>query len=279
MKKALAILLLLICCTALSMYPIPPEEFLVSDITEFNTALSKVKAGDVIVWKDGNYKDIKINFNPKVSGAEGKSIVLKAQTAGKVVFSGSSKIALGSDYLQVEGFLFEGNCTLEDKENVFDFKVKGVEANHSRITNCAVNKYTLTEASDKMNYFVTMIGTYNEVDHCYFQGKTNKGPVLIVEYKQGKDYVAGSDVAPSSFHHIHHNYFGYRTFSTNGGEQMRIGTSTTSFSHGFNIIEYNYFEDERLEAEMPCDKKNAAEDSVRQLDSRHHEVCGIVRDA
>ncbi len=229
-------------------------EFVVGDITELNAALAKVQAGDVIVWKDGKYKDIKINFNPKANGTAEKPIILKAQTAGKVAFSGSSKIAMGGDFLQVEGFLFEGTCTLETKENVIDFKVKSVEANYCRLTNCAINDYSMTEASGKENYFVNMVGTYNEVDHCYFSGKTNKGPTLIVEYKQGKDYVAGSDVAPSTHHKIHHNYFGYRTFSSNGGEQIRVGTSTTSFSHGFNIVEYNYFEDERLEAEIISNK-------------------------
>jgi poly(beta-D-mannuronate) lyase len=230
------------------------NEFLVSDVTEFNAALAKVQAGDVIVWKEGKYKDIKINFNPKAKGTAESPIVLKAQTAGKVSFTGSSKIAIGGDYLQVEGFLFEGTCTLETKENVIDFKVKSMEANHCRLTNCAIKDYSLTESSEKENYFVNMVGTYNEVDHCYFSGKTNKGPTLIVEYKQGKDYVAGSDVAPSTYHKIHHNYFGYRTFSSNGGEQIRVGTSTTSFSHGFNIVEYNFFEDERLEAEIISNK-------------------------
>jgi poly(beta-D-mannuronate) lyase len=35
---------------------------------------------------------------------------------------------------------------------------------------------------------------------------------------------------------------------------MRLGTSTTSFTHGFNIVEYNYMEDERLEAETISNK-------------------------
>jgi poly(beta-D-mannuronate) lyase len=231
-----------------------PTEISVSTVAELEAALTIVQAGDVIVWKDGKYKDIKINFYPKAKGTAEKPIVLKAQTAGKVVFSGSSKLSIGGVYLQVEGFLFEGNCTLETKEHVIDFKVKSVEAQHCRVTNCAILNYTHTEASEKENYYVNMIGSENEIDHCSFVGKTNKGPTLIVEYKQGKDYVAGSDVAPPTRHRIHHNYFGYRTFSTNGGEQIRVGTSQTSFSRGFNIVEYNYFEDERLEAEIISNK-------------------------
>jgi poly(beta-D-mannuronate) lyase len=252
--KRFQIFLSLLLLASILAFRLKPTEFIVSDLTEFNAALAKVQAGDVIVWKDGNYKDIKIVFNQKVNGTAEKPIILKAQTAGKVAFSGSSKMSIGGEYLQVEGFLFEGNCTLETKEHVIDFKVKSVEAQHCRVTNCAINNYSHTEASGKENYFVNMVGRYNEVDHCSFSGKTNKGPTLVVEYKQEKDYVAGSDVAPSTHHRIHHNYFGYRTFSSNGGEQIRVGTSTTSFSHGFNIVEYNYFEDERIEAEIISNK-------------------------
>lgn len=234
-------------------FELKATQFIVTNIKQLNNTLTKVKAGDVIIWKNGNYTDVKIDFSPIENGSALKPIILKAQTAGKVLLSGMSQILIGGNYLQVEGFLFEGNCTLENNEHVITFKSKN-EAHHSRVTNCAVINYSLTEESGKTNYYINLLGTYNEVDHCYFKGKTNKGPTLVVEYKMDKDYVPGSDVAPSAYHHIHHNYFGYRTFSSNGGEQMRIGTSTSSFTHGFNIIEYNYLEEERLEAEIISNK-------------------------
>lgn len=232
-------------------------EYLVETTTDFENALKKVNPGDIIIWKEGNYSDIKIDFTPLLNGTSEKPIFLKAQKAGKVKFSGNSQLFIGGDYLVVEGFLFEGNCTLETNQNVIDFKSKDkkkVEANHCRLTNCAIINYSSIEESDKKNYYVNLIGTYNEVDNCTFEGKLNAGPTLVIEYKQENGYVPGSDFAPSSFHHIHHNYFGYRTFSSNGGEQIRVGTSTTSFSHGFNIVEYNYFEDERIEAEIISNK-------------------------
>lgn len=252
MKKVSLFLGLILVVTAFS-FRLQAAQFIVADIKQLNDALTKVKAGDVIIWKNGKFTDVKIDFSPFVNGTALKPIILRAQTAGKVSLSGNSQILIGGDYLRVEGFLFEGNCTLAHDEHVITFKSKK-EANHCRVTNCAVLNYTLTEQSGKTNYYINLLGTYNEVDHCYFKGKTNKGPVLVVEYKMDKGYVPGSDVAPSSFHHIHHNYLGYRTFSENGGEQMRIGTSTSSFTHGFNIIEYNYFEEERLEAEIISNK-------------------------
>ena len=232
-------------------------DFFVANTEEFNAALQKVKAGDCIIWKNGHYTDVKINFLPNNSGIPDKPIILKAETPGNVAFSGSSQICIGGDYLQVQGFLFRGPCTL-GSEHVIDFRLKingkSIQANHCRITDCGIVNYTMSEASGAINYYINLVGTYNEVDHCYFSGKLNKGPTLVVEYQQPKGYVPGSDGAPSTHHHIHHNYFGYRTFSSNGGEQMRIGTSTTSFSHGFNIIEYNYFEEERIEAEIISNK-------------------------
>ena len=254
MKQSILAVLLLF----LFSFQLQATEYVVGTTYEFEIAIAKVKAGDFIIWKDGLYSDVKIDFSPLSNGTSEKPIVLKAQTAGKVTFSGSSQLFISGNYLIVEGLLFEGNCTLETNQNVINFKSKDKktnnEANHCRLTNCAIINYSSTEESDKKNYYVNLIGSYNEVDNCTFEGKLNAGPTLVIEYKQENGYVPGSDVAPSSFHHIHHNYFGYRTYSSNGGEQIRVGTSTTSFSHGFNIVEYNYFEDERIEAEIISNK-------------------------
>lgn len=244
MKQFLAILFSFSCLLANA------TEHIVISVEEFNATMQKVVAGDVIIWKNGTYTDAKISFKPKVNGVPNLPIYLKAETAGKVIFKGSSMISVNGDYLQVEGFLFEGTSTL-DKDDVLAFTQN---ANHCRITNCAVINYTPNDVNANNNW-ISLQGLNNEVDHCYFTGKTNQGPYLVVRYKTGKDFVAGSDAAPSTHHHIHHNYFGYRTLpSDNGGEDMRIGDSKTSFTHGFNIIEYNYFEDQRLEAEIISNK-------------------------
>lgn len=220
----------------------------VSNKDEFKSALSKIKAGEAIIWKNGEYKNIQIEFNAK--GDPKNRIILKAETPGKVIFTGNSQLIIKGVWLQAEGFLFEGTSTLE-KGDVISFSP---DASYSRITNCAIINYSPVDPMANNNW-MGMQGTYNEVDHCYFKGKTNQGPYLVVRYKKEAGYVDGSDVAPSTYHHIHHNYFGYRTLPTdNGGEVMRIGDSFTSFTHGFNIIEYNFFEDHRLEPEVISNK-------------------------
>ena len=247
MKKTILIISVFWASLLLGCKIAAAQQF-VATTDELQQALTKSKAGDVIIWKNGEYKEVKINF--KAEGNPQQRILLKAETAGKVIFKGSSQLVVNGAWLQVEGFLYEGTSTLE-KGDVLSF---GTEAKHCRITNCAVINYTPVDVMVNNNW-MSLQGTYNEVDHCYFKGKTNQGPYLVVRYKKEQGYKDGSDVAPSTFHHIHHNYFGYRTLPTdNGGEDMRIGDSFTSFTHGYNIIEYNYFEDHRLEAEVISNK-------------------------
>ncbi len=253
-------------------------QFTVGSALELKTVLGKAVAGDVIIWKNGVYNDVVINFCTTTKGIANQPIILKAETAGKAVFTGSSQLMLNGDYLLTEGFLFEGESTLT-KGDVLSF---GTEANHCRITNCAVSNYTPKDVMVNNNW-ISLQGTYNELDHCYFTGKTNQGPYLVVRYKKEEGYVDGSDTAPSSYHHIHHNYFGYRTLPTdNGGEDMRIGDSFTSFTHGFNIIEYNYFEDHRLEAEVISNKSwdniyrfNTFVNNDGQMVLRHGQKCFV----
>ena len=253
-------------------------DFFVSDVKELKAIAGKVKAGDVIIWKNGKYADIKIEFAPAAKATADKPIHLRAETAGKVIFTGNSQLTVNGEGLQAEGFLYEGTSTLE-KGDVLSFSES---ASHCRITNCAVINYSPINAMANNNW-ISLQGTYNEVDHCYFTGKTNQGPYLVVRYFKAPGYVDGSDVAPSTHHHIHHNYFGYRTLPTdNGGEDMRIGDSFTSFTHGFNIIEYNYFEDHRLEAEVISNKSwdniyrfNTFINNDGQMVLRHGQKCFV----
>lgn len=234
------------------------NSFVVSTNQELQKVLNKVKAGDSIIWKNGTYKNERILFYPSRNGTEKMPIMLYAETPGKVLFYGNSQLFLSGNYLKVEGFKFEGECTLADGEPVISFSPESSNKydlpNHCRVTNCAIINYSVTEESGKNNNYVAMGGTYNELDHCSFSGKLNKGPTVVVNYFENENYVKGSDQAPSTYHHIHHNYFGYRTYSSNGGEQIRVGVSGTSGTKGYNLIEYNYFEETKIEAEVISNK-------------------------
>jgi poly(beta-D-mannuronate) lyase len=234
------------------------NQFFISSNQELQKVLNKIKAGDTIVWKNGIYKDERILFYPSHNGKEKSPITLRAETPGNVIFYGNSQLFLSGDYLQVEGFKFEGDCTLSNGESVISFSPESSNKydlpNHCRVTNCAIINYSVTEESGKNNNYVAIGGTYNELDHCSFSGKINKGPTVVVNYFENENYIKGSDQAPSTYHHIHHNYFGYRTYSSNGGEQIRVGVSGTSGTKGFNLIEFNYFEESKIEAEVISNK-------------------------
>ena len=251
MKKILTIAILFY---APALYA---ADVLVSSVAELNAALSIVRPGESIIWKSGTYADIVIDFTAPVKGNAAQRIYLKAEIPGKTVFTGRSRIFIAGEYLQVEGFLFDGPSTLGEREDVIVFhaqKKTSRTAIHCRLTNCALINYTPADAHIN-NDWIILYGTDNEVDHCSLKGKTNQGPFLVVTYEKPEGFVDGSDKCPSTRHHVHHNYFGFRSMPTdNGGEDIRTGDSKTSFTRGFNVFEYNFFEDHRNEPEVISNK-------------------------
>lgn len=248
--KKLFLLLLLFCQSAAFA-----KDYRVATIPDFEVALQQVRPGESIIWMNGTYTDLKIDFTPKTNGSKESKIYLKAETPGKVMLKGASQLFMGGNHLQVEGFLFTGTSTLGERDDVISFRSrKNVSANYCRVTGCAFNDYSPADANIN-NDWIIIYGTHNEVDHCYLKGKTNLGPYLVVAYDKPKDFVDGSDACLSTYHSIHHNYFGYRTMpGDNGGECIRTGDSKTSMTKGFNIFEYNYFEKEENEPEVISNK-------------------------
>ncbi len=250
------------CLTIILLNVVPffcvAKQYTVNSATQLKKLMNDLDAGDVIVWENGIYSNEQIVFYPNAKGTADHPIVLKAETPGKVIFDGNSHVNIYGVYLKFEGFTFKGECTLSDKSNPITVGLEkqsdGILPMYCSVSNCAIIDYTPTEASQKNNNYVEIKGTHNELDHCYFKGKTNKGPTVSIRYFEGDDFVKGSDQAPSTYHRIHHNYFGYRTYSENGGEQIRVGVSATSNTKGYNIIESNYFEDTRIEAEVISNK-------------------------
>jgi len=249
MKNLLFILINFYTITAIA------KDYRVAAIPEFEMALQQVQPGETIVWANGTYTDLKIDFTPKTNGNKQSRIYLKAETPGNVILKGSSQLFIGGNYLHAEGFLFKGTATLGERDDVISFRSRRNNlANYSRVSNCAFTDYTPANAGLN-NDWIILYGTHNEVDHCSLKGKTNLGPFLVVAYDKPKDFVDGSEACPSTYHYVHHNYFGYRTMpGDNGGECIRTGDSKTSMTKGFNIFEYNYFEKEENEPEVISNK-------------------------
>jgi poly(beta-D-mannuronate) lyase len=123
-------------------------------------------------------------------------------------------------------------------------------------------------------------GTNNRVDHCTFINKANAGATVVIWY-DNNNYPQQST---TTLHRIDSNYFKGRGYQgTNGGESMRIGTSTVSRSNGYNIIEYNLFEGcTQVEPEIVSNKSNfntyrynTFKNCYGGLTMRHGRYCSI----
>lgn len=200
------------------------------NLEAFHALLSGAMPGDTLTLRNGIWEDAHLLVNN--SGSENKALVIRAETPGKVVFSGNSSLTIAGDYVEVHGILFK-NGNNGDKP-VITFRSGDRVANHSRISSCAI--YYFNPPDRFMNSsWVELYGKHNRVDHCSFTGKLNSGVTLTVRLN-GKEN-------QENYHQIDHNYFGERPrLGSNGGETMRVGTSTYSLTSSFTRIVNNYFE-------------------------------------
>lgn len=212
----------------------------VSSAAEIATAASRAKPGDVIVMSDGVWKDADIVFDAQ--GTEGKPITLRAQTPGKLILSGGSRLRIGGAHLVVDGLWFKDGYV--SSGDVIELRANpSKHAHHCRVTNCAITGYNPFDKKAN-NKWVSLYGAHNRVDHCALIGKENAGTTLVV-------WLSGEP----NYHRIDHNYFGPRPpLGANGGETIRVGTSDWSMSVSRTIVERNLFEECNGEIEIISSK-------------------------
>jgi poly(beta-D-mannuronate) lyase len=226
MKNLTFITSLFFCFISLGIFS---QDKVVANITEFNKAIKAVKAGDVVVLKNGVWNDVKLNAHG--IGTEDEPIVIKAETAGEVVISGNSTLNISGEYVIVSGLWFKDGSS--SYKSVVQFrKDSKTFANHCRFTNSTISYYKVDEGIK--DHWVDIWGKNNRVDHNNFTGKTSPGTTLVVWLK-GEEHIENN-------HKIDNNLFGARPeLGTNGGETIRIGTSTNSKKSSRTIVERNVF--------------------------------------
>jgi poly(beta-D-mannuronate) lyase len=202
---------------------------------ELAAVMKSAKPGDTLVLADGVWNDADLLFEG--DGADGKPITLRAQTPGKVVLSGSSRLRIAGSHLVVDGLCFRDGY-LEGQ--VIQFRRDSKKpSDHCRLTNTAVLDYNPPDPKADSRW-VGLYGKQNRVDHCDFAGKTNVGTTLVVW--------VGDE--PNE-HRIDHNRFGPRPpLGENGGETIRIGTSDVSLRNSRTVVEHNLFQECSGEAEI-----------------------------
>ncbi len=240
MKNIFFTLLLLLCCNSLSA-----KRTIVTTATEINN--KKWIAGDTIVIKNGTWTDQVITL--KANGTADQPIVLLAETAGKVLLNGTSRLAFSGQYIEISGLYFK-NGTLSGSD-VISFRTSSSElATNCKLINSAIANYN---PIDNMvdNKWISLYGTNNVVDQCSFENKNNSGTLLVVWLQSGV----------TVNHIISNNYFGYRNSNLdssgkelNGQEIIRIGDSNTSMTTAAVTVEGNFFEKCNGEIEIISNK-------------------------
>lgn len=210
----------------------------VKNLLELQKANNLAQPGDIIILKNGEWKDVVISLT--CNGTEKMPIIFKAETAGKVMITGKSKLNFGGNFIVVDGLLFKNGFANED---VISFRIDEKQvANHCRVTNTVIDDFNNPNRL-KENYWVAFYGKNNRIDHCSFSNKKNIG-VLVAVMLEGK-------INQDNFHQIDHNYFGIRIpLASNAGEIIRIGVSETCEFNSNTQITDNFFEHCDGEAEI-----------------------------
>ena len=205
------------------------QEKIATSIDTYNLLIENANPGDVIVLKNGIWKDVKLNAYG--IGTKDAPIIVKAETPGGVHVTGNSTLNIYGEYIIVSGLWFKDGAT--NYKSVVQFrKDSKTFANNCRFTNNTISYF---ENSDNLkDHWVDIWGKNNRVDHNNFTGKTSEGTTLVVWLK-GNQHTENN-------HKIEYNLFGERPdLGKNGGETIRIGTSTNSLKSSKTIVQKNVF--------------------------------------
>jgi len=235
--------------------------YTVNTKTLLQTKMAAALPGDTVIVTNGTYNAWgTINFTNSNGSATSAWIVLKAQTFNGVIFTGATNFSFAGKRILITGFKFANGTG--GKTDVFQFRnSSNVAASYCRITNITFDNFNsdstgayLNNSSDVDNKWVSLYGTNNRVDHCTFINKFNAGATVTVWY----DNNTYPQQSTPTYHRIDSNYFKGRGYlGNNGGETIRVGVSQCSRTNGYNIVEYNLFENcKQDEPEIISNKSN-----------------------
>ncbi len=213
------------------------RDIAIPDVGAFAAAAKVVQPGDTLVLQDGTWADARLKLHAE--GTAEKPVTIKAQTQGRVVLTGDSRISIAGRHVIVDGLWFQNPAG----EEAIELRIDSDElASDCRITNCAVTNEVQAEPGRSAR-FVSIYGARNRIDHCYIAGKTSEGTTLVVWLS--------NDAKEQGEHRIDHNHFGPRQkLGKNGGETIRLGDSKTSLQTAACVVEHNLFE--KCDGEAEC---------------------------
>lgn len=214
------------------------KEYRISSANELKELERSLVAGDVVVLNDGTWHNqiIKLVANGRLD----KPITLKADTLGKVILTGNSRVFVKGSHVVVSGLMFTDGA-LEEKGHIIR-----LEGSHHRLTETAIIRYN-PESIDTRYFWVSLFGDHHRVDHNFFSGQEHSGVTNVV-------WLRGEN---TGFHQIDHNYYGQRPrANANGFETIRVGSGRSSHVDSHVVVENNVFEEADGEIEIISNKSN-----------------------
>lgn len=254
----------------------PAEQVVrVDSAAALTEALRAAEPGTRLVFEKGVYRDMELVFDgtltPNGSGGTSDApIVLTAERAGDVVFTGASTLRIAGRHMHVENLLFTEGAL--DSGAIIRFETDSDNrANHCLLANSAIVAFN-PDDPDRDYDWVEISGRFNRVEHCQFSDMTHKGVQLVVRLDPNE-----APATPT----IRGNYFADRAPGKgNGYETIRVGTSTRSLLRTEALVEGNLFERLDGEIEIISNKSvgniyrgNTFRENNGQLTLRHGSHC------
>lgn len=214
-RKRVSIIIAIFTCL-FTVSTLRAEVFRVSSQQEFEEAQRMASMNDTIIWPSGTYFDIYMNITKD-------HLFITADTLGRTIFSGASRVNISGDHITFQGFQFlDGNIGTRDVINI--------TGSNNLITQLNIRAYTsykylrIREASQ-----------YVDVTYCNFENRLNLDDQNILS-------ILVDDEKPG-YHRI--RYCSFKNFDGTGNdmgiEPIRIGLSTQAKRISRSVVEYCYF--------------------------------------
>lgn len=242
-QKMYGIFFMLLYSTyTIATQPKPAKSIKVADMKVLKDALKAVQPGDSIIMANGIWKDADIVFT--ANGEKDNYIYLVAETPGKVFIEGTSSLRLSGQWLYVSGLIFKNGYS--PRKSVIEFRKDSRNlAYNCVVSNCVIDNFN-QPSKDVSEYWVNIHGKNNKLQYCYIAGKTGLGTAVVIW---------PTDSTTNNGHKLYRNYFGPRPrLGANGGETIRIGTSSVSHLTSGSVVDGNYFEHCNGETEIISSK-------------------------
>lgn len=245
--------------------PIIAKTVYVTPISDFQSEIAILESGDVLVLRNGVYKDIQINLTIP-------DIIVTGESIDETIITGKSRISVMQNYINLENITFYNtDAIIEEGVNPADrgvIRFSGVTDNATKPSYCVVENVNFFDdraPEVSVNKILQQTNLRNPwvyihhgsssnitIKNNSFEGKSQLGPVIFIR-------VGNSE---SGYNHlIENNYFGYRPtiyyshygelISINGCENIQIGSGYTSRNRKSNTtITNNAFENFNGEGEI-----------------------------